>query len=262
MASTKSKPTLEKIAKAILPERPLYILRASKIPQEFRPVGTLALAGRHLDLTLQDYIPKWRGRRNLILLNDLEIGDYTHAMYHAGPRRIYKRRETLMVLAHELSHVAARPILESEKDDNLDPAFSKAVTASLVDFCKDTPSAAAAPCSWAGHGGDFIRTLFHTAHRVRQVADEWLPRTGWFDPKQYSLPSREDEYRAALGDEPERLADVPLTELSSIEPPASFAKLWRDGVQAWFNAIPNPSDSQASVWARGLTIFSQFLERN
>jgi len=144
MASTKSKPTLEKIAKAILPERPLYILRASKIPQEFRPVGTLALAGRHLDLTLQDYIPKWRGRRNLILLNDLEIGDYTHAMYHAGPRRIYKRRETLMVLAHELSHVAARPILESEKDDNLDPAFSKAVTASLVDFCKDTPSAAAA----------------------------------------------------------------------------------------------------------------------
>jgi len=256
------KPTLEKIAKAILPERPLYILRASKIPQEFRPVGALALAGRHLDMTLRDYIKPWRGRRGVVLLNDLELTSWIKAMYRCGPRRIYKRRETLMVLAHEVAHVAERPILESEKDDNLDPVFSKAITASLTEFCAEPPMTASASCPWAGHGGDFIRTLFHAAHRVRQVAGEWLPRSGWFDPRMYNLPSREDEYRSALADEPERLQDVPLTEISSIAPPSAFAKLWRDGVQAWFNAIPNPSDSQASVWARGLTIFSQFLERN
>jgi len=262
MASTKSKPTLEKIAKAILPERALYILRASKIPEEFRPVGALALAGRHLDMTLRDYIKPWRGRRSLVLINDLVIGDYIKAAYRAGPKRIYKRRETMMVLVHEIVHVAARPVLTSEKDEKLNPVFEKAVTESLTEFCADAQPAASAPCSWAGHGGDFIRTLFHAAYRVRQVADEWLPRTGWFDPKQYSLPSREDEYRAALGDEPERLADVPLTELSSIEPPASFAKLWRDDVQAWFNAIKNPSDLQASAWARGLTLFSVFPKGN
>ena len=85
---------------------------------------------------------------------------------------------------------------------------------------------------WHNHAGDFIRLCVHLAHRAQQ-------RIGWlgdawdvFSVTQNARGlSSVFQYTRLLEDEPERLADSPLSELLSIDPPASFASFAAEDLQ-------------------------------
>lgn len=248
---------LEKAARAILPERRVYVLFASQLPKQYRPRGCFGLTGRGLDLVLRDTIgATWQGRGAVIVLDENQAQCYVRECQPFAPEAITARRELWKAAAHEVGHVAGRLVLPSEIEDD-DPGFRDVVGGALFDFCANPPPiAVACLIPWEGHDGRFIRLLFHAAHRVRLAASEWIPYCGWFDPRQYGLTSREDQYQTALGDEPERLADVPLTEIASIPPPPTFVETWRSDVRAWFLALPTPSDSQSAALVAGLSLFN------
>ena len=250
--------TIESTCQVLLPGRPVYVLLSREVPRHFRPNGASGLTGRGLDLVLRASIGgRWRCRGAVILLNDIEIRGYSREIHRAGPMRIHARRETWKVVAHEIAHLALREILPSELDENPNPILTSAFADNLTEFCTTTPLAVEQPVPWIGHDGVFIRTLFHVAHRVRELAGEWLPCNTWFSPFRYGLYGAEYKYASALGDEPERLVDVPLTEIANIPPPKKFTELWRGDVRTWFASIENPTDSQTAALICGLRMFTE-----
>jgi hypothetical protein len=248
---------IENVVRQLLPERRVYVLFASKLPQQYRPRGCFGMTGRGLDLVLRDAIGrKWKGRGAVMVLDEDQARWFAREFHPFLLEAIAAPRELWKAAAHELAHIAGRTILPSEETAE-DPGFCEVVDRTLSEFCANSPPVAlVCPVPWEGHDGQFIRLLFHTAHRVRLAAGDWIGFADWFDSQQYGLPSREDQYRAALGDEPERLADVPLSKLPAVPPPTAFAELWAYDVREWWSAIKNPTNQQTAALVRGLEMFS------
>lgn len=73
---------------------------------------------------------------------------------------------------------------------------------------------------WTHHGPDFARLAMHATHRLNAAGGAVDP--AWVFTGRWYLLSAADQYLAALGDEPERLASLPLAEVAKVEAPASF----------------------------------------
>ena len=92
----------------------------------------------------------------------------------------------------------------------------------------------------AGHGASFIRIALHLRHRAREHGVILLANDLCGGPR-YGLSSGTC-YRAALGDEPGRMAHLTFREIAAIEPPTEFTNLWASDVAAhdlsslWRNA--------------------------
>ncbi len=249
---------IERACRAILPERPCYVLWNDELPQQYQAGGCFGLTGRGFDLLFREQIGRrWRGRRRVIILD--RRGTRRHIIWTlrtASPVRVWTRRTLWQAASHELSHVASLPLLESETTDDA-PDLTRATSDALGAMAAAPPTYAEdRPIQWQGHDGQFLRLLLHCAHRIKPLAGEFLPGDCWLDPHKYGLASREDQFRDALGAEPERLANVPLTELATVLPPESFIDLWNADVRAWWLAIDNPTEAQNAAMVRGLEIFN------
>jgi len=248
---------IEAACRAVFPQRTIYVVSASSVPERYRPRGTFGITGRGLDLIFRQEIgERWVGRGAVILLNPSEAVSYAKLLI--GNPAINARRILWRTAAHEASHIADRPILPSEeKDEDLQPKADDISSALLAEFCAvESPLAVLEPVAWHDHDARFFRLLFHVAHRIMPFVDVHLCRYDWADTLQYALPSSDYKYRAALGDEPERLADVPLTEISSIPPPTAFTNVWANDLRYWFGSIENPTDYQTAALVRGLNLYS------
>jgi hypothetical protein len=151
----------------------------------------------------------------------------------------------------DASHVATSPIVvQDDAATELPPAFAARVELA----CKTEVPAAEIPVPWHNHDAQCLRANLHIAERFRAECSD-LEFTGWLHPEVYGL-SRESRYSIALGEEPERLIGVPLSELSAIPPPQKFVDVWRDDVRHWFRALADPSDEQSGATLCGLKKFT------
>ncbi len=246
---------IERACREILPARPIYVAFESEAPADLICPDALAYCARHLDVALRDTIgDRWEGHGPAILINDRAAWRYVKQSGRMGRAFFHWRFEIVATLIHELAHIALRPNLPTELDNDPDRAVRMTQVLRSVVAEPDTP-AISKPCPWAGHDGQFVRVAQHIGHRLRAALDFWQS-TDCLHLDAYGL-SAEWRYQSALGNEPERLAGVPLTELATIAPPEKFIDLWRSDVRAWWLALQSPSDLQSVAMMQGLELFSK-----
>ncbi|NLF07809.1 MAG: hypothetical protein GX594_07485 [Pirellulaceae bacterium] len=242
---------LEAACRRIYPERTVYIVLASEAPRDFICPTAGAYCARHLDLTLRECLAdRWTGRGAAMLLNDRAIWRCVRG--RCGRRWNLLRNELAAACVHELSHVVSRPVIQSETETN--PIEARPTSEYLRQFCATPITEREARVRWAGHDAGFIRTAEHVGCRMQRQLDFRL-QPPYINTEDYGLSSAW-QYHAALADEPSRLADLPLTELSVIAPPAAFVELWRSDVRKWFTSISDPTTPQTAAMLCGMKIFS------
>jgi hypothetical protein len=83
---------------------------------------------------------------------------------------------------------------------------------------------------WSGHGILFIRAAAHISHRLAAAGHWTAPH--WTIPPVYSL-SPASWYFSTLEGEPERLADLPITEILGRPVPVGMVALFQADVERW-----------------------------
>lgn len=138
----------------------------------------------------------------------------------------------LNAVLHEFAHYAERLAvanrfgLKAHGEAPIDVA-----TALAVDCPPGSPP-------WTYHGLWFIRAAIHLCHRAREAGFTGANiNTMRVADSSYGL-SRPARYCEMLGDETERLADVPLSELLGRDSPAEFRELFAADCAAWRAANP------------------------
>lgn len=229
-----------------------YAVLRSDLPPEYQggDGGALALTSRHLDLMLRPTLERqgrWRGRGPAILLDAAEIAAHSAKRIRPARRRVFPVVAAGAVL-HELAHIInAGPRDDAEPDPGF-VQFSRLVLAADLTGKIDATNGPGALVPWHSHEAAFIRIALHLAYRANALGYAVMT-IGLFDAAMYGL-SPTYGYVAALGDEPERLADRPITTVSHVPPPPAFAELWDANVRAWSAKATN-SDNVSAVLATG-----------
>ena len=248
---------LRRAAEGILPEAAVYLCLSSELPSELRKRGSLAFSGKNLDIAVKTHLPEWRGRGVAIVVDDTEFVDYLGEWFAARPmanKERLLRAEFATIVAHELSHVVSEkwipapgepPPVETREIQRREEVSAWAAVA--------LPARDANPWPWCGHGAPFLRLLFHVAYRLRREM-RWSFDVR-FDHELYRLsPSR--RYQSAIGDEPERLAHLPLTAIDDTPPPERFRELWQGDLRKWWLELSPPTEFQTTIMLRALEPFT------
>ncbi len=209
------------IARRDLAGHELYIIRQSAISGEYGTAdGCEAYTSPCLDLYLREFIPNWGGRGPCLVLNDLALLADVH------PEDL--EAVVLGITVHELAHILDRSALYRERRD-AEPDRLKFEALVLADEVGQPRQTVAAPL-YTGHGASFIRIALHLRHRAREHGVLLLANDLCGGPR-YGLSSA-SAYRAALGDEPTRLAHLTFREIAAIQPPEAITNLWASDVAA------------------------------
>jgi hypothetical protein len=215
----------QRIAPRDLAGLPVYVVPQSALLAD---LGTAEACDGYttpcLDLYLQDVIgPAWRGRGPCMVINDLALLD-------EAPDDL----ETyfLATVLHELAHVFERPALYRERP-NAEPARLMFEALLLAQIVAEPPSSEEARASAPHHGQRFIRAALHLRHRA-EAAGVCIGPALVCPNRQYAL-SHANAYRAALGDEPVRLADARIRDVLASPPPEAFSRLWADDLAHWLS---------------------------
>ena len=230
---------------------PFYVVLRPDLPAEYQggDGGALALTSRHLDLMLRPTLERqrrWRGRGPAILLDAAEIAAHSAARIRPARQRAFPAVATGVVL-HEIAHIInAGPRDDAEPDAGL-VQFGRLVLAADLTGKIDATNGPNADKPWHGHEAPFIRIALHLAYRADALGYD-VTSIGVFDAAMYGL-SATYEYVAALGNEPERLADRPVTTISRVPPPSAFSELWDADVRAWSAKSTNSDDVSAALAA-------------
>ena len=160
--------------------------------------------------------PRWKGLGPTFLLHDLHIaesGDTAHDLF-------------VGTAIHELAHVINFPGLYSrDSESDAQPLPDGFVNVVVTSPGLDNQS------TRHGHGVAWLRLCIHLTHRMQ--ARGWDIALPFVVDREHYGYSSTSCYRRALGDEPARLAEVPLTTITSIDPPKLFSDLWIADVTNW-----------------------------
>jgi len=141
-------------------------------------------------------------------------------------KHLRNRRALLAVALHEYAHYIAQrggALLAMLEDSVMAPLLRWAPArrpgeTKVTGYTAETFD--------ADHGPRFYRIAGHVVHRSWRVwGGDFVDIVGAFRLSQLSDPLA---YRAALGDEPARLAGEPLAAIAASDPPAGFAALARE----------------------------------
>ncbi len=190
--------------------RPVYLLDRNDGIGVFDPraVDALAITGVFFSERFRPLLERrgdYDGPGFVAILDTARIGDW---LVWQG------------IVLHEYVHdVQFRDFQKRLLAGDCDPSVM-ADFKSAADLGKPCPVATAFDQELSYHCGHFIRLAIHAAARAEQCG--WLGDT-WYviNPEQYHL-SDVREYERALGDEPQRLADLPLSEVDKLPPPAAY----------------------------------------
>lgn len=157
---------------------------------------------------------RWRGTGPTFLLNDVSP-DCLDPDSFVG------------VAVHELAHVIDAHDRYIPAVANYTPTVPEGFVASVVTGNITVPARSARHC----HGPSWIRICNHLVFRMqRRGWPVWLPMV--IDHDHYGISST-SLYARALGDECERLEDIPLTVLRHIPAPTEFIDQWNADVAQW-----------------------------
>lgn len=157
---------------------------------------------------------RWRGAGPTFLLNDISP-DCQDPDSFVG------------IAAHELAHAVDAFDAYIPEVPNYTPTVPEGFAASVVTGNITVPGRSVRH----GHGPSWLRICCHLTFRMQQRGwPVWLPQVIDHDFYAYSSTS---VYRRALGDECERLEDIPLSKLCDIPSPTDFIDLWNADLAQW-----------------------------
>ena len=203
-----------------------YLVDANTLPadHEYGAGGNwLGVAGPLLDLSLESHLRSqglWGGRRRAILLAidkiDAMLGEYA-------------RQKTLAVAVHELCHHLADADPAWLLDlDQMPAERAEQARRHVADRPGPAPLRTAENVR-THHGSTWLRAIAHASFRaVHTDAGSLLSpaivaaENAGTGPQWPLAPIR--QYIQALGDEPRRLASLPIVEALACPPPESFTR--------------------------------------
>ncbi len=204
---------------------PIYIVPQSRLQAKLGHRCVLhGYTAPRLDLHLRDHISDYQGRGPCMAINDralrAEYGD-EHFDYFF-----------LATVLHELTHILTCPWLYNEPVTASPAEIEREAREVARTVATDEPDDGRPP--FHGHGAQFIRVALHLCHRAKTADDWYAPNdlcAGW----RYGL-SHARRYQLALGDEPGRMATMPVAKIVTAEPPGEFDQLWADDVHHYFQS--------------------------
>lgn len=250
----------EALARSVAPDvatGPFYVVLRPDLPPEYQGGvdGPLALTSRRLDLMLAPTLERqrrWRGRGPAILLDPAAIAADAARRPRSSRRRVFPA-VVIGVVLHELAHiVVAGPRDDSEPDPDL-IQFGRLTLAADLTGTEVPTNGPGADVPWRGHEWPFIRVALHLAHRAAALGVP-VAASDVFDARDHEL-SPTFRYVAALGNEPARLANTPITTISQIAPPDAFVALWQADVRAWISQHEITRELSMTFAACGRRIF-------
>jgi hypothetical protein len=261
---------LRAVAPHELAGRAVYIIDvdADAPPQRFHPRGCNGYFSAALPAWLKPWLMsrnQWRGGEAFATVVDLQRFSFRLV----DPNLI--AQIGLETVVHEFAHFVewlsrfkvTRTAVEYPTD-----------IAALVAWNESDDKNEPDEIPWENHSFNFVRCCLHLCSRLEKFIN--ISRTNvQFAGRFYGL-SPAVRYAEALGDEPERLKDYPLTTIMLIDPPKPFWELF-DMDTAAHNAKQNHADSshyqcnscrairraakrQNHVVVRGRTPFVEVLE--
>lgn len=211
-----------RIAAADLADHPLYILPQSGITARMGWAdGCFGYTSGTLDLLLKEEIGEaWQGRGPCIVVNDglmlAEFGEESLAADING------------IVPHELAHVLSREQLVTPWANPQPQHLSehRQHVAKQVATDKGPPRV-----PWTGHELPFIRAFLHLAWRAEQIGQRIL--TAAFCAGPVCGLSSALTYQRSLGNEPARLADLPVRDILKEPLPREFLHLFINDLGRW-----------------------------
>lgn len=197
--------------------RSLYIVPQSRLPDA---LGGLSVCQGYttprLDLHLREYIPGYQGRGPCMVVNDREIREG-----RSDPDFEYYFLATAI---HELAHILIAPRLYDEPAKETPKTIRREARKTAQYLTEEMPEGGPPP--FPDHGSIFIRAALHLCHRAERngVCIEANEVCAGY---RYGL-SHARRYQQALGDEPERMLDVPIARVVETTRPEAFDQLWKE----------------------------------
>lgn len=194
---------------------PRYLLDSSEAGGRVRVAGRAKTWGRYSSI-LREFISDWSGPGFC-------------ALFNVGRMRNWSEIESVCI--HEYGHFIgqhASDVRLLKVINGGQSAECRAFVSELESWSEPEPSAVSpgvpesdsVPRPWDTHGADFVRPFLHLIERANCAGWGLSAEDAWCG---YGLsPLR--LYRAALGDEPKRLAGLPMSEVVATEAPASFVQ--------------------------------------
>lgn len=209
-----------------LGDTPLYIVTQSSLPPECGSGDQCyGFTTPSLDLYLADHIPNYRGRGPCMVINDVAL---TSDLHPADLRYVVPA-----LVVHELAHILERPTLYEDRT-GVDPERIQ-FEALVVADAGTRPPRVDLP-AYFGHGESFIRTALHLCHRAETAGVSIRPGA-ICNGFRHGL-SHASDYQEALGDEPERMANMLFREILASLPPPEFTHLWTTDVFDYHERFP------------------------
>jgi hypothetical protein len=198
---------LEALA-AELVGRPVYVLLASD-GADFGSESTGGLYGRRLDLLARDHLQaagRWQGRRPAVFIDDVRADAW----------------QVEAIIVHELAHFA-------------DIGFNETPEAEVCDIILNFTrriheQSVGAPVERVSHdpqhSARFVRGCIHLWRRYQRTG-RWCPPEWLWQGELYGAPEPIAVIRA-LGDEPDRLAKLPVSLVVDLPAPPQFDELFKE----------------------------------
>lgn len=232
---------------SLFPAAPCYVLRQNEV--EMKIPTLLACTSPRLHHYLKPDLERlglWEGERPTILLNTESIHYENGNRWGDGLKSVEQEElATVAIFIHELAHVIAigSPFLwPSEFTDDEMVEQRKLLVSDLAAYDYSPPVPEAGP-PWTCHHPRFLRLLCHLAFRAEKLLSCQLPSWSLLGGKLQGL-NHISAYRAALSEEVEQLADVPMEQIPTLPAAKGFQRIVSADLDAWLK-IPRKENSNA-----------------